>query len=235
VQRQLSGFFRARRVVVIALLIFLSGYSATAAQTDLVGKNMVGVRLGPWLADGLTRDLETKNETTSVRVFSSSTAFHLEFFYLYQLKGPLYLDLNFGGVSRGDIRIDYISQTAEEKGFGTAQIYPLSIGLGLFPLATRPDTKMQPFAVAGGSLVIGTETISFAGRNVYVGNYVGIQSESRETIGWYAGGGLDWVMGRNFVLSFLGKYQHAIFSEELVGVKDFSGAQILIGAAYAYK
>ena len=148
-QRQVARFFHAGRGITIALLIILSGYLPAAAQLDLVGKNMVGVRLGPWLADGLTQDLETQNETTSVRIASSSTAFHLEFFYLYQLKGSLYLDLSFGAVSRGDFRVDYISQTAEENGFGTAQVYPLSVGLGLFPLATRPNAKMQPFIEIG--------------------------------------------------------------------------------------
>lgn len=192
---------------------------------------MIGIRLGPWLADGLTTDVETE----FVRVVSSSTAFHLEFFYNYRLKGPFYLDLSLGGVSRGDIRVNYRSQTAEETGFGTAMVYPLSVGIGLFPLANKPDNIWQPFFVAGGSLVIGTETISFTGYNTYIGGYIGIESESRETVGWYASGGLDLVLGRNFVLSFLGKYQHAVFSEELVGVKDFSGMQILVGAAYAYK
>ncbi len=230
-QRQLSGFFRTRRVVVISFLIFLSGYSATVAQTDLVGKNMVGVRLGPWLADGLTTDIETEY----IRVVSSSTAFHVEFFYLYRLKGPLYLDLSLGAVSRGDIRVNYQTSTVSETGFGTALVYPLGVGLGLFPLAGRPDRALQPFIVGGGSLVIGTETISSVRKYPNIGTYIGTKSQSRETLGWYAGGGLDWVLGRNFVLSFLGKYQHAIFSEELVGVKDFSGAQILVGAAYAYK
>ena len=91
--RRWSGLFSAGRVSAFALLVLLAGSPPAAAQVDLVDKNMVGIRLGPWLADGLTTDIETEY----VRVVSSSTAFHLEFFYLYQLRGPLYLDLNLGG------------------------------------------------------------------------------------------------------------------------------------------
>ncbi|MCP4712631.1 MAG: hypothetical protein GY869_28735 [Planctomycetes bacterium] len=140
-----------------------------------------------------------------------------------------------GGVSRGDIRINYQNETEYETGFGTALVYPLGVGLGYFPLAPRPDQAIQPFVVAGGSLVIGTETISTTGYSPHIGGFYGLQSESREALGWYAGAGFDWVLGRSFALSAMGKYQYAKFSKELVGVKDFSGAQILIGAAYLYK
>ena len=174
-------------------------------------------------------------ETEYVRVISSSTAFHMEFFYLYNIKGPLYLDLSMGGVSRGDIRINYQTQTEYETGIGTALVYPVGVGLGYFPLAQKPDQAIQPFVTAGGSLIIGTETISSSGYSPYLGNFYGLQSESREALGWYAGAGFDWVLGRSFALSFIGKYQYAKFSKELVGVKDFSGAQILIGAAYIYR
>ncbi len=213
------------------ILVFLMG-APTAAQVDLVGKNMVGVRLGPWLANGLTADIQTEY----VQVYSSSTAFHLELFYLYHLKGPLYLDLSFGGVSRGDIHLDYDPPGAEvEEGFGTALVYPLGAGLAYLPLAMRPDQKIQPFLAAGGSVIIGTETISTSGYSNYFGGFYGLKSESREAVGWYAGAGVDWVLGRNFALSFIGKYQYAEFGKELAGVKDFSGAQILVGAAYTYR
>ena len=222
---------RSGLAVVITLWSTLLVSSPVWAQADLVGKNLIGVRLGPWLADGLTTDIKTEY----VRVVSSSTAFHLELFYLYNLKGPLFLDLNFGGVSRGDIRINYQTETEYESGFGTAMVYPLGIGLGFVPLATRPNQAIQPFVTAGGSLVIGTETISSSGYSPYLGNFIGIQSESREALGWYAGAGLDWLLGRSFALSFICKYQYAHFGEELVGVKEYSGTQILVGAAYVYK
>ncbi len=223
----------AVRLVLISCLvvIVLAGTLQAQEQRDLVGKNMVGVRLGPWLADGLTADFESD----PVRLFTSATAFHLEFFYLYQLKGVLYLDLMFGGTSRGDIRIDYQSSTGFENGVGTAGVYPLSVGINLFPLANQENQQIQPFVGTGGSIIIGTETITTSGYRQRFGSFIGIKSESREAIGWYASGGVNWLVSPKIVLTAMGKYQSAKFSKELVGVKDFSGTQILFGAAYAYR
>jgi len=218
--------------VCLSLVIVILLFSATPADANsgIWGKNMVGVRLGPWLADGFTQDIRTREITVN----SSSTAFHLEFFYLYNLRGPLYLDLNLGAVSRGDIRIDYFSDTYRESAIGTAGVYPLGVGFQLYPFAVNRTQKWQPFVLAGGSLVIGTETLSYLTES-YLGSYLGVSAESREALGWYAGGGLNISLGETVSLSLLGKYQHAKFSEELVGVKDFSGAQILFGVAYMYK
>ncbi len=224
--------FIARLSVITCLLAGVLSVSGQAqGQRDLVGKDMVGIRLGPWLADGLTAEFETE----SVKVFTSSTAFHLEFFYLYQLKGTLYLDLMFGGTSRGDIRIDYDGPDGFESGFGTAGVYPIGVGLNLFPLANQPKQQIQPFVGAGGSVIIGTETIRTSGFSPRFGSFIGFSSESREAVGWYASGGVNWLVSDQIVLTAMGKYQSAKFNEELVGVKDFSGTQILVGAAYAYR
>ena len=225
-----KAIIRYTRLVLVIAAIGNAYYTRPAAAgNDLVGKNMVGVRLGPWLAEGLTTGIQT----TQVKVVSSSTAFHLELFYEYHLSGPLFLDMNFGAVSRGDIRIETGSASARFSAIGTAGIFPLGIGLQVSPLAGRSEQSLQPFVALGGSLVIGTETLSY-GINSPVGTYVGYGSESRESLGWYAGGGFNWVLGANFALSALGKYQYAKFGKELVGVKDYSGAQILVGAAYLY-
>jgi len=223
----LSPTRRTGLCIPLTLWAVLCLVASASGQTDLVGKNLIGARLGPWFAEGFSVGVETEN----VRVVTSSTAIHLEFFYLYKLAGPLYLDVNLGAVSRGDIRVE----TEDEYGFGTAGVYPLGFGLQWIPLATRQHQTVQPFVAIGGSLVIGTETLSFVGTDDRIGTYIGYGSESREALGWYAGGGLDLVLGQSFALSFMGKYQHAHFGKELVGVKDYSGGQVLIGAAYLYR
>jgi len=216
--------------LALAITAILALAPPASANTGISGKNMIGVRLGPWLADGFTKDIRTPEITVN----SSSTAFHLEFFYLYNLKGPLYLDFNLGAVSRGDIRFDYASETYRESAIGTAGVYPLGVGFQIYPFAVNRTQKWQPFVMAGGSLVIGTETFTYVTES-YLGSYLGVDAQSREALGWYAGGGLNIVLAETVSLSLLAKYQHAKFSEELVGVKDFSGAQILFGAAYMYK
>jgi hypothetical protein len=220
-----------------AVLGTVSMAGTAAAGPGLAGKNIVGARLGPWLAGGLTEEFDNGN----VQVSTSSTAFHLEFFYEYNLwdpsdnymPGSMYLDLNFGAVSRGDIRIQNVSTNPPVSALGTASVYPLGIGLQWFPLSGESEQLIQPLVTAGGSVIIGTETLSYISNNL-LGSYLGWSSESREALGWYAGAGVNWILGENFALSFLGKYQHAKFGSELVGQRDFSGMQILVGAAYLY-
>jgi hypothetical protein len=216
-------------ILTIAVVGVLFPASSAVADPGIWGKNMVGGRVGPWFAEGFTKDIRTLNITVN----SASTAFHLEIFYLYNLKGPLYLDLNMGAVSRGDIRIDYVGDAYRTSALGTAGVYPLNVGLQLYPLAVHRRQKLQPFIAAGGSIIIGTETLSYIS-DTNLGSYLGVSAESREALGWYAGGGLNFVIAESVSLSVLTKYQHAKFSKELVGEKDFSGMQVLVGAAYMY-
>ncbi len=215
-------------IVIIAASVFCLPTDAAAA--DLVGKSMVGARLGPWLSDELTSDIGT----AEVRLSGPSTAFHLEMFYLYNLSGPMYLNINLGAVSRGDVRIEYQTQAENLYALGTAGVYPLGAGIDLFPLAGKPGQSVQPFVSAGGSVLFGTSTLRYVSSN-YLRDYYGISQDSREALGWYAGAGVDVLLGDSFSLTFSGKYQQAKFGKELLGAKDFSGAQILVGAAYVYK
>jgi hypothetical protein len=186
-------------------------------------KSLGGVVLGPWF----TGDLGNEIATPEVRLHSSGTAFHIEFFYQPHLKGAFNLEMSVGAINRGDLRIqdDQISQ------FGDATIYPLSAGLAIRPLASKTSLRLQPCIQGGGSLVIGTERLQFAVQDIGVG----IDSESRTALGYYFGGGLAWTLGPSFCLTSTVKYHHAKFNDELFGVKDYSGVLVLFGAAYMYR
>ena len=147
------------------------------------------------------------------------------------LMSTLYLDLNFGSVSRGDIRISRQFPGAVESSIGDATLYPIGVGLQWLPLAKSVETKFQPLVRAGGSLIIGTERLERVIQD-QIGYVVGVTSESRVDVGFYAGAGALLVLGRQFALRGETKYQHAKFSKELFGVRDYSGIQVLFGAAY---
>ncbi|MBD3298187.1 MAG: hypothetical protein GF341_06000 [candidate division Zixibacteria bacterium] len=193
-------------------------------------KSAIGGALGPWLSDGFGEDIETE----TYRLSASSTAFHLEFSYMPHLTGPLNLDINVGAVSRGDIRITQTTGNVGIDGFGSATLYPLGLGIAWFPLAKSINTTFQPFLRAGGSLIVGTETVDAVVYDQF-GGFIGTSSESRVEAGYYGGAGAFLVLGRQFALTGNVKYQYAEFSEELFGVTDYSGVQILIGAVYLYR
>jgi hypothetical protein len=191
-------------------------------------KSITGGQLGPWFTDELGQDITESGYHLS----ASSTAFHLELFYQHPLVSTLYLDLNFGSVSRGDIRLT--EEAAGVSTAGDATLYPIGAGLQWVPFAKSVDSKFQPLVRAGGSLIIGTERLETVYQDQF-GYLVGISSESRVNLGFYAGAGALLVLGRQFALRGEIKYQHAKFSKELFGVRDYSGIQVLFGAAYLYR
>ena len=198
-------------------------------QPGLWEKNLAGGALGPWFTSGFGQDIVTPD----YRLSAPSTAFHLEFYYMPHLTGPLNLDFSIGAVGRGDIRLSQTTSTSGVSGVGSATLYPVGFGLAWFPLAKSTQTAFQPCFRAGGSFIIGTEQVE-ATLYDYYGQYLGYSSESRVNLGFYGGGQVYWVLGTQFALSVGAKYQYANFSKELFGVKDYSGVQVLLGAAYLY-
>lgn len=193
-------------------------------------KNAGGAMLGPWFTDELGRDISDPN----YRLSATSTAFHLELFYQPHLTGNLNLDLNFGTVGRGDLRVTINTPSGPVSSFGDATLYPIGLGVMWFPFARSERTRVQPMFRAGGSLIIGTERLEAIIEDQF-GYYYGVSSESRVAAGFYAATGVYWVLGSQFALTGNVKYQHAKFSKELFGVRDYSGVQVLIGAAYLYR
>ncbi|MEW5701898.1 MAG: hypothetical protein AB1792_06685 [Candidatus Zixiibacteriota bacterium] len=188
------------------------------------GKTLVGGQLGPWFSGNLQDDFVQSD----VRLSASGTAFHLELFYQPHLTGALNLDLNFGAVSRGDLRASVTGGSA----LGNATLYPLGAGMIVFPLAKKEKTRLQPFLRAGGSLVIGTERLDVVTQDLYA---VGTASRSRTAWGYYAGGGATWLLGTSMAIVGTVKYQYVKFDQELFGVRDYSGTQVLVGIAYLYR
>ncbi|MBI3872122.1 MAG: hypothetical protein HY304_03480 [candidate division Zixibacteria bacterium] len=190
----------------------------------LWGKTLTGGHLGPWFA----RDFGHDVTQPGVRLDASSTAFHLEFFYQPHLMSILNLDFNVGAVSRGDLR----QRDATSSVLGTATLVPIGAGVIAFPLARFTGLRLQPSLRAGGSLVIGTERFERLYQNTYG---VGTSTQSRSTWGYYAGGGLNWLLGPSVALIGSVKYQRARFDNELFGLREYSGTQVLFGAAYLYR
>jgi opacity protein-like surface antigen len=187
-------------------------------------KTIVGGQLGPWFVNELGNDISTP----SVRLDASGTAFHLEFFYQPNMIGILNLDFSVGAINRGDLRIRGVDYDA----FGNATLYPLSAGIILYPMAKRAQQQFQPLVKAGGSVVVGTEVIEVTTVDYY--GY-GIDTQSRTTLGYYFGAGANFVFSPSFALTGMVKYQHAKFDEELFEARDYSGTQVLFGAAYMYR
>lgn len=221
-------------LAVVTTVVTRSGYAqgpmrgapppAPPPTPGLWKKALLGGHLGPWFSGNLQKDFVQPD----VRLSASGTAFHLEFFYQPHLTGILNLDINFGAVSRGDLR----ATVAGLSTLGNATLYPLGAGFVAFPLASHTTLRFQPLVRAGGSLIIGTERVETLDYDLYG---IGVASRSRTAWGYYFGGGAHWLVGSSASLMGTVKYQHVKFDKELFGVRDYSGVQVLVGAAYLYR
>lgn len=227
-------------VAMVVLAVF-GQYSTTSAQPrrrrppraaieivtpGLWGKNIVGGHLGPWISDGFGNDVSSPDGQFQ----GSKTAFHLEFFYQPHLIGIVNLDVSVGAISRGQFRI--ASPDPDINNFGDATLYPIGVGVIVSPFAKQSQWRLQPNFRVGVSLIVLTERIEFRQGNGFL---IGVRTETEAKFGYYAGGGVNWVMGRKFMLTSLVKYQHAKFGDGVAGAGNFSGVQILVGAAFLYR
>ena len=199
--------------------------NAGDAHSALWRKNALGGQLGPWFSSNLSSTFSD----TDARLTANSTAFHMEFFYQPHLAGIVNLDLNAGAVGRGEMRIS----TGTVSSYGTATIYPIGFGVRLAPFAKSSRWPLQPMIRLGGTMLIGTEQFETA-LTFSNGTYVGTSTRSRWAIGFYGGAGFAWVAGERIALTACVKYQHARFTNEVFGSKDYSGIQVLVGVMYLY-
>jgi hypothetical protein len=198
-----------------------------AAQTPgLWQKSVAGGQFGPWLAGDFGKDLAL----TGGRFKGNETGFHLEFIYRPYLRGIFSGDISLGAISRGQLRITQSDSIGTITSFGDVTLYPVSVGLRIAPFAARTSWSVQPILSGGGSLLILTQR----GETRFA-NRFRIDIDSHTEFGFYAGAGLNWILGHKFMLTGMAKYQYAEFDKDLLAGGSYSGMQILIGAAYIYR
>jgi hypothetical protein len=100
------------------------------------------------------------------------------------------------------------------------------------PFARNLGQRIQPTLRAGGSLLVLTQR----GQTSRVNNYfINVDVNTHTEFGYYAGAGVNWVLGHRFMLVGGARYQFAEFDEDLLAGGNYSGWQVLIGGAYIYR
>lgn len=145
---------------------------------------------------------------------------YIEFFYQPRWNRYLSLDLSFGAVGRGEVR--YIDQVNRLYFFSSVNVYPISVGVNLQPLAFGHQPRFFPVMRGGGTFAIATESDLF-----------GVGSKTQSAFGVYLAPGLDVALGSFFFTAEAG-YRTARFRDPVGGIKDYSGVFIGLGVGYSY-
>ena len=180
---------------------------------------MLGIRMGFWNA------VEAKNMQVppGEEILSQVTAPYGELYVSAGLKKGFALGFSLGSCYRGE------SRHSDSYGYyywKRVTIYPISGELKFYPLSPIKKSKWQPYMDAGFGLVSGIENLrsgGYSGTNTYL------------TFGWHVGGGMEFILGRLFVIGADFKYRGVKFSEKVGGLKDYSGPEATLGLSYILK
>lgn len=185
--------------------------------------------MGPWFAQNFGKDITLSGG----RLNGNETGFILEFFYQPHLKGVVSGDINVGAIGRGQLNIDLFRGTDSAiASFGDVTLYPLGLGLVVAPFARNVGQRFQPTLRAGGSLLVLTQR----GETRRVNDiFIRVDVDTDIEFGYYVGAGVNWVLGHRLMLVSGAKYQFAEFDEDLLAGGNYSGWQVLFGAAYLYR
>ncbi|HUU45741.1 MAG TPA: hypothetical protein VM118_08405 [Acidobacteriota bacterium] len=237
-----SAVLLLKTIIVLSLLLAVG---TARAQSDPVGnhglpravsdppslwhRSAAGVLLGPWFAGDFGKDLTGAGSNFK----GNETGFHFEFFFNPHLTGVTYADLSLGAISRGQMRISQYPDTDSALSYyGDVTLYPIGLGVMIAPFAKNTGMRLQPMIRAGGSVLILTQR----GETTRLSDYAyAVDTDTHVEIGYYAGAGLSWILGHQVMLLGGVKYQHAEFNTDLLAGGNYSGIQVLFGAAYLYR
>jgi len=223
---------KVKATLVILVLVISSACFAQTEEAEPIrgnkGNQIIGIRLGIYHFTTAEESIFGDN-----LVFSGAheNGFAAEFFFNYYFLDQLALEVSLANANRGDILFE---SDSIGRLFGSANVYPMAVGLKFTPVSGIISEKFQPYFFGGGSLVITREI--FEGGTLY-GPYTfyDFDSKSRTDVGWWAGGGIESYLSRKILLSSSFKYYSIEYSKYIAGYKDHSGYQITVGIGYNFK
>lgn len=222
-------------LICLLVSLALTGQSiageADEQTSPWFSSHQVGIRLGGWANQGgLPADsIDGDSPATFIETDFSNGSFYFEGFFGYRISSALMSEVSLGIVSRGDV---IFVEASGEASFGTLLIYPILVKLKLYPLSTLP-AKFHPYVFAGGGLYYGRHDIQIAqGFDSFLRQRFGEASET--TFNYVLGGGIDWPLASIVAMDLQVQYMPIDFSEELIGVRDYSTFTITVGVKYLF-
>jgi opacity protein-like surface antigen len=215
-----------KKYLFINLLVFCFILPTIVKARDISSIQMMGIRMGFWNAVNARDIVNPPDQEITTKV----TAPYGELFISSGLKKGFALEFSLGSCYRGETRY------SDSYGYywKRVTIYPVSGGIKFYPLHTVQKSKLQPYGDVGVAFVSGIEDVRLG---VYSGPYVLVDEglNTYTTFGWHAGLGMDFPLSRFLAVGVDFKYRGVNFSDEVGGLKNFSGPQFALGVSYLVK
>lgn len=186
-------------------------------------KTQMGIRVGGWSHQGETPRSFVDQPDYSLRADYPATNFYFEGFYGFRLSDPFGVEFSFGTVQRGEVTVH--DRTTGNRTFGNVTLYPVRVRGFWYPAPDGLGT-LRPYLSAGGSMIVGSDAVQIANQFGYYAPHTEI------TVGWVAGGGVEFALSPSLVLELAATYQPIRFADPLVFEENFDALAITIGGKY---
>ncbi len=215
-KRQLSSL--VAKALLLGVILSFSN-SAKVNAGPLGQHDMVGGRIGIWINTGDKGDavgrLGVEQQVSDANIFG-------ELFYSHAFSNFFRADLGLGVSNRSEIVATQNTLT------GAINIYPIQAALRFYPLGGLSIGKMHPYILGGAGLYIGSQTGSSF-------RSLGFSNTTATDLNYVVGGGVDIPIAETIALTAAGKYYQIDFgSDGFLGLQNYSGYSITIGAAYLF-
>ncbi len=214
-----KSYMRAVGATVAVVLLSVAGVADYAYAGPFAKRDMAGGRIGAWVNTG---DEGTVTGINGVQQTVSSANLFAELFYSHAFSNFFRADVGIGVSNRSDI-------TATTNTFtGGINIYPVQLGLRVYPLGGTGLGKLYPYVLGGVGLYIGSQTGSSF-------RSLGIASSTATDLNYVVGGGIDIPVASTIAIATSAKYYQIDFgSDGFLGLQNYSGYSITAGVAYLF-
>lgn len=210
-----------KKLVHITFAVMMLLLTQQLYSQGIVRSQGFGIRMNYWNITGGTTRIDVNNQYGAADINLSGVGFGL--MYFSRAYHNLFLEMSLGAITGGEAN----QHTFSERTFKVETLIPFLVGLRYDFLTTRVSGALHPYLSAGGGPY---STFIVEGTNNLDGTLGQETIESRMEYGWYAGGGVNFVLSSWFALNADLKY-HSIDIPEL---KDYSGVGLGIGMTFMW-
>lgn len=220
VSRRIVSLLAGVAVAGFLFAVSVSAVEITSSKADQLRMgHQAGIRLGVWGNAGKLPTTDTLSGDFSYIADIKDASFYAEAYLGIRVWSPLMIEIAVGITNRGDVTV----RSNGYSYYGNVAVYPVSVRLKIYPLASV-RSPFQPYLLVGGGLHIGKNNIQFSDDL-----YAAYNERSVTDVNGEFGGGLDWPVSSKIALDIQANYMPTTFSKELFGVKDYSGVAVTVG------
>ena len=210
-----------RTVCMYLFLIALISASA-AADVTLAKRHQIGLSVG--MCNQAT-DYRTEISAGSVTTSVDNSGVYGGLKYGYWVQENLAFTIEAGAMMTDvDIEVD-----GSDVSTTTASVVQFRIGMKYYFLKATPELSVRPFVGAAFGPYFGSQS------KTEVGAEIVNESRTETAVGGRLGMGMDFVLGRRFVMETAFGYNFlSDFSEPIGGSKNYSGPEFRFGLSFVF-